>query len=84
MHPSDKKDDDLYFKRGLQRFLPLDMYPFALKGCKKIIFLTSAPFDRFSLAIYPSDHFSLSALFLRGPSPECGGNRANCSSRVRR
>ena len=69
MHPSCKKDDDLNFKRVLQRFLPLDMYPFALKGCKKIIFLTDAPFARFSLAIYPSGHFSLSALFLRGVAP---------------
>ena len=29
-------------------------------------FLSNAPFDRFSLAMYPSDHFFLKALFLRG------------------
>ena len=66
MYPSDKKDDDFNFKRVLQRFLPLAMYPFGLKGCKKINFLINAPFGRFSLAMYPSDHFFLKALFLRG------------------
>ena len=75
MHLSDKKDDDFNFKRVLQRFLPLTMYPFGLKGCKKINFLTNAPFGRFSLAMYPSGHFFLKALFLRGlrqPPAECG------------
>ena len=66
MYPSDKKDDDFNFKRVLQCFLPLAMYPFGLKGCKKINFLTNAPFGRLSLAMYPSDHFFLNVLFLRG------------------
>ena len=72
MYPSDKKDDDFNFKRVLQCFLPLAMYPFGLKGCKKINFLINAPFGRFSLAIYPSDHFFLKALFLRRTSGESG------------
>ena len=67
MYPSDKKDDDFNFKRVLQCFLPLAMYPFGLKGCKKINVLTNAPFGRFSLAMYHSDHFFLKALFLRAP-----------------
>ena len=67
MYPSDKKDDDFEIKRVLQCFLPLAMYPFALKGCKMINFLINVPFGHFSLAIYPSDHFFLKALFLRGP-----------------
>ena len=66
MYPSDKKDDDFNFERVLQCFLPLAMYPFGLKGCKKINFLTNAPFGRFYLAMYHSDHFFLKALFLRG------------------
>ena len=69
MYPSDKKDDDFNFKRVLQCFLPLAMYPFGLKGCKKINFLINAPFGRFSLAMYPSDNFFLKALFLRGTPP---------------
>ena len=71
-------DDDLNFKRVLQRFLPLAMYPFGLKGCKKINFLINAPFGRFSLAMYPSDHFFLKALFLRAirrGAAACGGVR---------
>ena len=78
MYPSDKKDDDFNFKRVLQYFLPLAMYPFGLKGCKKISFLINAPFGHFSLAIYPSDIFFLKALFLRGvrrPAAACGGLR---------
>ena len=75
MYPSDKKNDDLNFKRVLQRFLPLAMYPFGLKGCKKIEFLINAPFRRFSLAMYPSDHFFLKALFLRGARRGPGGVR---------
>ena len=78
MYPSDKKDDDFNFKRVLQYFLPLAMYPFGLKGCKKISFLVNAPFSHFSLAIYPSDIFFLKALFLRGlrrPAAACGGLR---------
>ena len=66
MYPLDKKDEDFNFKRVLQCFPPLAMYPFGLKGCKKINFLINAPFGRFSLAMYPSDHFFLKALFLRG------------------
>ena len=72
MYPSDKKDDDFNFKRVLQCFPPLAMYPFGLKGCKKINFLTNAPFGRFSLAMYPSDHFFLKALFLRAPRRNSG------------
>ena len=75
MYPSDKKDDDFNFKRVLQCFLPLAMYPFGLKGCKKINFLINAPFGRFSLAMYPSDHFSLKAervRALRRPPAACG------------
>ena len=66
MYPSDKKDDDFNFKLVLQCFLPLAMYPFGLKERKKIDFLINAPFGRFSLAMYHSDHFFLKALFLRG------------------
>ena len=75
MYPLDKKDDDFNFKRVLQCFPPLAMYPFGLKGCKKINFLINAPFGRFSLAIYPSDHFFLKALFLRGWAAASGGLR---------
>ena len=75
MYPSDKKDDDFNFKWVLQCFLPLAMYPFGLKGCKKINFLINAPFGRFSLAMYPSDHFFLKALFLRGARQTFGGVR---------
>ena len=53
MYPSDKKDDDFNFKRVLQCFLPLAMYPFGVKGCKKINFLINVPFGHFSLAMYP-------------------------------
>ena len=53
MYPLDKKYDDFNFKRVLQCFPPLAMYPFGLKGCKKIDFLINAPFGRFSLAMYP-------------------------------
>ena len=53
MYPSDKKDDDFHFKRVLQCLPVLAMYPSGLKGCKKINFLINAPFDRFSLAMYP-------------------------------
>ena len=42
------------------------MYPFGLKERKKTYFLINVPFGHFSLAIYPSDHFFLKALFLRG------------------
>ena len=67
MYPSDKKDDDFNFKRVLQYFLPLAMYPFGLKGCKKINFLINVPFGHFSLAIYPSDLFFLKGIvFTRG------------------
>ena len=66
MYLSDKKDDDFNFKRVLQCLLPLAMYPFGLKGCKKIYFLINVPFWYFSLVMYPSDHFFLKALFLRG------------------
>ena len=66
MYPSDKKDDDFNFKRVLQCFLPLAMYPFGLKGSKKMNFLIDTPFGGFSLAMYPSGHFFLKALFLRG------------------
>ena len=72
MYPLDKKDDDFNFKRVLQCFPPLAMYPFGLKGCKKINFLINAPFGRFSLAMYPSDHFFLKALFLRAPRRNSG------------
>ena len=39
-------------------------------------FLSNAPFERVSLAMYPSDHFFLKALFLRGPSAGSGGLRS--------
>ena len=75
MYPSDKKEDDLNFKRVLQCFLALAMYPFGLKELSRHDFLSNAPFDRFSLAMYPSDPFFLKALFLSGfrqVSPGCG------------
>ena len=53
MYPLDKKDDDFNFKRVLQCFLPLAMYPFGLKERKKIHFLINVPFGHFSLAMYP-------------------------------
>ena len=65
MYPFDKKDNEFDFKQVLQCFPPLAMYLFGLKGCKKINFLINAPFGRFFLAMYPSDHFFLKALFLR-------------------
>ena len=39
-------------------------------------FLSNAPFDRFSLAIYPSDQNFLKASILRAPSAAFGGVRA--------
>ena len=51
------------------------MYPFGLKGCKKISFLVNAPFGHFSLAIYPSDIFFLKALFLRGLRRDAACNK---------
>ena len=44
-------------------FGALAIYPFALKDRKKLHFLINAPFDRFSLAMYPFDRFFLNALF---------------------
>ena len=78
MYPSDKKDNDFNFKRVLQCFPPLAMYPFGLKGCKKIDFLINAPFGWFSLAMYPSDRFFLKAERVRGLRRHpagCGGLR---------
>ena len=84
MYPSDKKDDDFNFKRVLQCFLPLAMYPFGLKERKKTHFLINAPFEWFSLAMYPSDQFFLKALFLRATSAGAGGPPAVLGSKVRR
>ena len=67
MYPFNEKDDDFNFKRVLQLFLALAMYPFALKGYKNNNVLISAPSGRFSLDMYPSEQFFLKALFLRGP-----------------
>ena len=67
MYPSYKKDDDSNFKRVLQCFLALAMNPFGLKELSRHDFLSNAPFDRFSLAMYPSDQNFLKALFLRAP-----------------
>ena len=72
MYPLDEKDDDFSFKLVLQRFLALAMYPFGLKERKKMHFLINAPFDQFSLTMYPSGHFFLKALFLRAPSAGFG------------
>ena len=80
MYPSDKKDDDFNFKRVLQRFLPLAMYPFGLKERKEKHFLINVPFGHFSLAIYPSDIFFLKALFLRALRRPAAGS----APRVRR
>ena len=66
MYPSDKKDDDFNFKRVLQCFLALAMNPFGLKELSRHDVLSNAPFDQFSLAMYPSDLFFLKALFLSG------------------
>ena len=38
-------------------------------------FLSNAPFERFSLAMYPSDQIFLKASILRGPSAGAGGGR---------
>ena len=70
MYPSYKKDDDSNFKRVLQCFLALAMNPFGLKELSRHDFLSNAPFDRFSLAMYPSDPFFLKALFLSGVRQE--------------
>ena len=80
MYPSDKKDKDFNFKRVLQCFPPLAMYPFGLKGCKKINFLINAPFGRFSLAMFPSDQSFLKAYILRGVR----GDVDSLGSKVRR
>ena len=53
------------FVRFLHVFVSLRIHPFGLKERSRWIFLDNAPFDRFSLVMYPSDHFSLKALFLR-------------------
>ena len=75
MYPSDKKDDDFNFKRVLQCFLPLAMYPFALKGCKKINFLINVPFGHFSLAMYPFGLKEKNAERVRGLRAGFGGGR---------
>ena len=62
---------------GLKEGAPLAMYPFGLKGCKKMNFLTNAPFGWFSLAMYPSGHFFLKALFLRGARQNPAGSGAS-------
>ena len=61
------------FSRFLVKLL---IYRFGLKERSKVRSLSNAPFDRFSLAMYPSDQNFLKALFLRAPSAASGGNRA--------
>ena len=84
MYPSDKKEDDFDFKRVLQCFLALAMYPFGLKELSRHDFLSNAPFDRFSLAMYPSDQNFLKAFFLRGTPAAFGSLRRDVAQRVRR
>ena len=83
MYPSDKKDDDFNFKRVLQCFLALAMYPFGLKELSRHDFLSNAPFDRFSLAMYPSDQNFLKASVLGGPSAGVGRPRGFQAQKVR-
>ena len=45
--------------------MALSMYPLGLKDCFKMDFLSNAPFERFSLAMYPSDQILLKASILR-------------------
>ena len=75
MYPSDKKDDDFNFKRVLQCFLPLAMYPFGLKERKKIHFLINVPFGHFSLAMYPFGLKEKNAERVRGLRAGAGGAR---------
>ena len=75
MYPSDKKDDDFNFKRVLQCFLPLAMYPFGLKERKKIHFLINVPFGHFSLAMYPFGLKEKNAERVRGVRAGFGGAR---------
>ena len=70
---STKEHDDFNFHRVLQCFLALAMYPFALKGYKKVHFLINAPFDRFSLAMYPPEQIFLKASILRGVRGDAAG-----------
>ena len=66
------------------RFLvALLIYPFGLKERSKVRSLSSAPFYRFSLAMYPSDQNFLKALFLRGPSAGAGPVRLKGTQAVR-
>ena len=74
MYPSDKKDGDLDFKRVLQCFLPLAMYPFGLKERKKIHFLINVPFGHFSLAMYPFGLKEKNAERVRGVRPASAGS----------
>ena len=73
MYPSDKKDDDFNFKRVLQCFLPLAMYPFGLKERKKVYFLINVPFGHFFLAMYPVGLKEKNAERVRGLRAGAGG-----------
>ena len=75
MYPSDKKDDDFNFKRVLQSFLPLAIYPFGLKERKKKHFLINVPFGHFSLAMYPFGLKEKNAERVRGVRAGFGGGR---------
>ena len=76
MYPSDKKDDDFNFKRVLQCIQALAMNPFGLKELSRHDFLSNAPFDRFSLAMYPSDRFFLKAKRVRALRRDAAGSRS--------
>ena len=53
--------------------MALSIHPFGLKEVSRNDYLSSAPFDRFSLDMYPSDLFFLKALFLRGARQALAG-----------
>ena len=73
--PFRQTNDDFNFKRVLQCFLPLAMYPFGLKERKKIHFLINVPFGHFSLAIYPFGLKEKNAERVRGLRAGSGGAR---------
>ena len=75
MYSFDKKDDAFKFKRVLQCFLPLAMYPFGLKERKKMHFLINVPFGHFSLSIYPFGLKEKNAERVRGFRAGSGGAR---------
>ena len=76
-HPLGKKAYRCLFYTGFavfaRVFMALSIYPSGFKECSKLRFLSNAPFDRFSLAMHPSDQNFLKASILRATPAASGG-----------